>query len=143
MEKIKEILMPFLESRGLKLYELHFVNEFGMKILRIAVDKPGGIDVEELAEVNEFISERIDDDISSTEYMLEVCSRGAEHEISFDELDDYIDSYVFVKANKEYLGYLLENRDETIVVSVNEKGRIRKYEIKKGDISLIRLSVKF
>ena len=43
MENVKKILLPFLEEKGYKLYEMKFVNEFGEKILRIIIDKPEGI----------------------------------------------------------------------------------------------------
>ena len=143
MEKIKQILLPFLEEKGYKLYEMKFVNEFGEKILRIIVDKPSGITVDELAEVNEYLSERIDDDISDVPYMLEVSSRGAEREFDFDELDLMIDKYVMIKTDKENFGFIREVRDDEIILEMNIKGAIRKRAIKKNEINKMRLSVKF
>ncbi|MBP5445206.1 MAG: hypothetical protein J6Y28_03450 [Acholeplasmatales bacterium] len=143
MEKIKKILLPYLEEKGYKLYEMKFVSEFGEKILRIIVDKVGGITVDELAEVNEYISERIDDDISEVPYMLEVSSRGAEREFDFDELDSMIDKYVMIKTDKENFGFIREVKDDEIILEVNIKGAIRKRAIKKNEINKMRLSVKF
>lgn len=143
MEKIKQILLPFLEEKGYKLYEMKFVNEFGEKILRIIVDKPSGITVDELAEVNEYLSERIDDDISDVPYMLEVSSRGAEREFDFDELDLMIDKYVMIKTDKENFGFIREIKEDEIILEMNIKGAIRKRAIKKNEINKMRLSVKF
>ena len=143
MENIKKILLPFLEEKGYTLYEMKFVSEFGEKILRIIVDKVGGITVDELAEVNEYISERIDDDISEVPYMLEVSSRGAEREFDFDELDSMIDKYVMIKTDKENFGFIREVKDDEIILEVNIKGAIRKRAIKKNEINKMRLSVKF
>lgn len=143
MENIKKILLPYLEEKGLKLYEMKFVTEFGEKILRIIVDKEDGITIDELAEVNEYLSERIDDDISDVPYMLEVSSRGAEREFDFDELDKMIDKYVMIKTDKENFGYIRELTDEGIILEMNIKGAIRKRKILKNEITKMRLSVKF
>ena len=143
MENVKKILMPFLEKKGYTLYEMKFVNEYGEKILRIIVDKKEGITVDELAEVNEYLSERISDDISDVPYMLEVSSRGAEREFDFDELEYMIDKYVMIKTDKENYGYIRSFNDEEIILEMNIKGAIRKRSIKKNEIVKMRLSVKF
>ena len=143
MENIKKILLPYLEEKGLKLYEMKFVTEFGEKILRIIVDKEDGITIDELAEVNEYLSERIDDDISDCPYMLEVSSRGAEREFDFDELDKMIDKYVMIKTDKENFGFIRAVEDDGIILEMNIKGAIRKRKIMKNEITKMRLSVKF
>ena len=143
MENVKKILLPFLEEKGYTLYEMKFVNEYGEKILRIIVDKPEGITVDELAEVNEYLSERIDDDISEVPYMLEVSSRGAEREFDFDELDKMIDKYVMIKTDKENFGFIRAVEDDGIILEMNIKGAIRKRKIMKNEITKMRLSVKF
>ncbi len=144
MENVKKILLPYLEEKKYKLYEMQFVNEFGEKILRIVIDKiDGGITSDELAEVNEYLSERIDDNISEEPYMLEVSSRGAEREFEFDELDKMIDKYVMIKTDKENFGYIREINDDEIILEMNIKGAIRKRSIKKNEIVKMRLSVKF
>ena len=143
MENIKKILIPFLEEKGYKLYDMKFVTEYGEKILRIIVDKEEGITVDELAEVNEYLSERIDDNISDVPYMLEVSSRGAEREFDFDELDKMIDRYVMIKTDKENYGFIREIKDDEIILEMNIKGAIRKRPIKKNEINKMRLSVKF
>lgn len=144
MENVKKILLPYLEEKKYKLYEMQFVNEFGEKILRIVIDKiDGGITSDELAEVNEYLSERIDDNISDSPYMLEVSSRGAEREFEFDELDKMIDKYVMIKTDKENFGYIREINDDEIILEMNIKGAIRKRSIKKNEIVKMRLSVKF
>lgn len=143
MEEIKKSLLPFLEEKGYTLYSIQFVKEYGMKILQIIVDKVGGITVDELAIVNEFISERISDNVSETEYILEVSSRGAERELEKDEWNSSLDQYVMVKTDKENYGYLREINNDFLVLEVNEKGQIRKRQIEISKIIKIRLSVKF
>ena len=143
MDNIKKILLPYLEEKGYKLYEMKFVTEFGEKILRIIIDKPNGITVDELAMVNEYISEKIDEDISDVPYMLEVSSRGAEREFDFDELEIMIDKYVMIKTDKENFGFIREVKEDEIILEMNIKGAIRKRAIKKNEVTKMRLSVKF
>ena len=143
MDNIKKILLPYLEEKGYKLYEMKFVTEFGEKILRIIIDKPNGITVDELAMVNEYISEKIDEDISDVPYMLEVSSRGAEREFDFDELESMIDKYVMIKTDKENFGFIREVKEDEIILEMNIKGAIRKRAIKKNEVTKMRLSVKF
>ena len=143
LEKIKKFLLPYLEEKNYTLYSMKFVTEYGMKILQIIIDKENGITVDELAVVNEFISERIDDEVSDSNYMLEVSSRGAERELELSELNDCIGEYVMVKSEEETYGYLIETSEDFITLEVNEKGRIRKKQIDKKKINKIRLNVKF
>ena len=75
----KTILEPFLKEHDLIFYDVELVKEFGYLILRVTLDKKGGIDVDTLGLANEYLSERIDAyDKDMPEYMLEVSSPGAE-----------------------------------------------------------------
>ena len=144
-DKIIEMLNPYLKENGLSFYSLEWVNEFGSKILRICVDKKGGINSDDLALVNNFISERLDEyekDMPD-DYMLEVSSPGAEKKLrNEDEVKDSIGNKVNVKTlNAEYEGKLLSFEDGILVVSINLKGRIKKININYSEIRKIRLAV--
>lgn len=145
-EKIKEILNPFLAEHNFTLYDCEWTKQYGFKILRVLVDKKGGIEVSELAIVNEYLSQKLDDlDISDSEYMLEVCSPGAEKPIrNNEELLNAIDEYVHVKTKDcEYEGYLLEVTEENIKLEINIKGRIKEVLVKRDEIKKMRLAIKF
>ena len=45
-KNIEYILIPYLEQNGFKLYEVSFVKEAGNHILRVLVNKKGGINVD-------------------------------------------------------------------------------------------------
>ncbi|CAM3389247.1 ribosome maturation factor RimP [Hydrogenibacillus schlegelii] len=83
--KVESLALPLLQRMGLELVHLEFVKEHGVRYLRIFVDKPGGIGVDELARVNEALSRRLDDeDPISESYILEVSSPGAERVLKTD-----------------------------------------------------------
>ena len=142
---VEEILKPFLEEHQCKLYKVEFVKEYGYLILRVLIDKKEGIDIDTLAQANEYLSIRIDEyDKDLPEYMLEVSSPGAEKELrSIEEIKDSIDKYVHVETNElTYEGTLIDSNDEEINLRVNLKGRFKNFKIKIIDINLIRLAVK-
>ncbi len=142
---IGEIFEPYLKKNNLTLYDVEFVKEFGYKILRISIDKKEGIDVEELALANEYISEKIEQyDQDLGEYMLEVCSPGAEKVLrSLEEVNNSIGMYIHIELpNAIYEGVLEDVVDNTIIIKINAKGRFKKVSIKYEEIKLIRLAVK-
>jgi ribosome maturation factor RimP len=142
---IEHIFKPYLSKHNLTLYDVEIVKEFGYKILRISIDKIGGIDVEELALANEYISERIEEyDQDLGEYLLEVCSPGAEKVLrSLEEVNESIGMYIHIEMpNAIYEGVLEDVVEDTIIIKINAKGRFKKVSIKYQEIKLIRLAVK-
>ncbi|MBQ3253956.1 MAG: ribosome maturation factor RimP [Acholeplasmatales bacterium] len=145
LKKVEEILSPFLKENDLILYDVEMVKEFGFLILRVLIDKKGGIDIDTLALANEYLSERIDEyDKDMPEYMLEVSSPGAEKVLrNHDEILESLGMYIHVEIPANiYEGILEDANLETITMRINAKGRFKKIVINKEDIKLIRLAVK-
>jgi ribosome maturation factor RimP len=141
----KTILEPFLKEHDLIFYDVELVKEFGYLILRVTLDKKGGIDVDTLGLANEYLSERIDKyDSDMPEYLLEVSSPVAEKVLSNDEeILESIGMYTNVEVeNMIYEGELVETDPMSITLRINIKGRFKKMNIKKEEIKLIRLAVK-
>lgn len=150
MENIKEfinnLLSSYLEEHNFSLYDVEWGKQYGFKILRVMIDKKGGIEVSDLSLVNEHLSQLLDDyDIYDGEYMLEVCSPGAEKPLRNEQdLIDAIGEYVYVKTkDSEYEGYLLEVTDETLKLKINVKGRIKEITLERPNVKKARLAVKF
>ena len=146
LQKVKEILVPYLEENSFKLYDISYVREAGMQILRVLVSKKDGINIDELAEINNYLSDELDKiDTSDDEYMLEVSSPGAEMPLrNKEEIADNVSKYVNVNTgDKVYEGQLLSFENDVLVVRVNLKGRFKNFEIPYENIKKIRLAVKF
>ncbi|MDE7106363.1 MAG: hypothetical protein K2O22_04270 [Anaeroplasmataceae bacterium] len=145
LEQVKEILIPYLEENNLIFYSMEFVKEAGALILRVLIDKQGGIDVDSLAECNEFLSTKLDSiDQDMPEYFLEVSSPGAEQELrSLAEVSLHIGKFIHVEIpNMIYEGHLLAVENEEIVLRFNAKGRFKTINIPYSEIKFIRLAVK-
>ena len=148
LNKIEEILLPYLEENNLYLYEIKWIKEYGYKVLQVAIDNKDGtnIDTDTLALCNEFLSKELDEyDEDMPEYMLEVCSPGAEKELrNKEEILKSVGKYIHIDStNDTYEGDLLSFIDDKLSIKVNQKGRIKTIDIKYEDIKKIRLAVKF
>ena len=149
--KLKEEIVKAVSNHDSKLYDLAFVNEGGMRILRVMITKEqGGVDLDTCADVSEEISTLLDQfDEDAAEYYLEVCSAGAERELrTNEEIADAVGKFVFAKLNKsfkqmnEIKGDLLSFDNNIVTISYMDKAVKRKAEINIEDISLIRLAVR-
>jgi len=147
IEGIKTILEPILEEKNLVFYDTEIVKEDNNLIVRVTIDNPNGlIDIDSLAEINQYLSDRIDKyDSDMPEYMLEVSSPGAERLLrNEEEIKSSIEKYIHVETNNMiYEGVLKEVNDDNIIVRINIKGRFKNQPINKNEIKLIRLAVKF
>lgn len=142
---VEELVMPYLQEHDLQLYEVAWVKEYGYLMLRVSVDKAGGIDVDTLALVNEYLSSKLDAYESELpEYMLEVCSPGAEKELrTQEEILSSVGMYVNVRTKEMvYEGYLLSYENDELIIEYNVKGKLKKVSIKDNEIKKIRLAVK-
>ncbi len=85
-EKIYELVKDAVEAQGVNLWDVAFVKEGASKYLRIFIDKPEGINIDDCTAVSHAIDPVIDEaDPIKESYFLEVCSCGLERELSRNE----------------------------------------------------------
>lgn len=78
---VEALVRPVVEAAGLELVEAVVARERGRRVLRVTVDREGGVDLDAIAEVSERISRRLDlegFDPGAGPYSLEVSSPGLE-----------------------------------------------------------------
>lgn len=76
-EQINELLLPLLRSYEVELVDLEFVRAGKRWILRLFLDKPGGITIDDCAQLSRIIGEVIDvHELIDHAYTLEVSSPG-------------------------------------------------------------------
>ncbi|HEX2030201.1 MAG TPA: ribosome maturation factor RimP [Actinomycetota bacterium] len=72
-------MTPVVESAGLDLVEVTFRREGGRRVLRVTVDREGGVDLDTIARTSERVSRRLDaEGFDPGRYTLEVSSPGLE-----------------------------------------------------------------
>jgi ribosome maturation factor RimP len=76
---VEALVRPVVESAGMELVEVSFGREAGRRVLRVTIDRAGGVDLEAISETSERISRRLDlDGFEPGPYALEVSSPGIE-----------------------------------------------------------------
>jgi ribosome maturation factor RimP len=73
------LVAPVVEAAGLDLVEVTFHWEAGRKVLRVVVDRDGGVDLDTISDTAEKVSRRLDlEGFAPGPYALEVSSPGIE-----------------------------------------------------------------
>lgn len=145
LEKLKEVLLPFLDKNNFYLYDIKKTSIDHTPTYQVFVDKKGGINVDELVIVNNFLSDYLDlNELVEENYQLEVSSPGAERDIrNYQELEMAIGSYIHLEKNgMKYDGYFLELKNDIIILRVNLKGRFKNFEFNYQEVSKIHYMVK-
>lgn len=136
---------------GMQIVSVDYVMENGIKILRVICESTENLSIDEVSQLNELISNKLDEeDFIDEEYYLEVSSEGIEKELRTDnDIVKAIGKYVCVKTYekidgiKEIYGDLLSFNDGILKISYLKKNINKQIEISKSSISKIRLAVKF
>ncbi len=148
MAKVTELTAnlaaPIAEEQGCKLWDEEYVKEAGNWILRIYIDKEGGVSINDCEAVSRPLSDKLDEvDPIEGSYTLEVSSAGAdrvlkkpEHFAAFIGSEVEVRLYRAMDGKKEFVGVLAgyENGDVTL------EGDIR---FEKKDVAQVRLHVTF
>ena len=153
VKTVKPFIEEIVKANNLNLYDLEFVKEDGMWFLRVSIEKDDGtMDFETAEVISNLVSAKLDElDPIDHEYVLDVCSPGAERPIRNKEefvenLNNYITVYLECEdENKKdsYTGDLLEVNEDAILLSYKDKTRVKKISIKFENISKAHLAIKF
>ena len=131
-ERIKQVIEPVLQEEGVELVEFIFRREASRQVLRLLVDKEGGIQLGDCVRLNERISQLLDEgNVIAEPYLVEVDSPGIDR--WFSTKRDYERAkgrMVRVTLNeaildkKEYIGRLEGILEDLIKIDVEKKGVI-------------------
>ena len=76
---VEALVRPVIEAAGLELWDVTYRKEGGRMVLRVVVDREGGLDLDTISETSERLSRRLDlEDFGNGRYSLEVSSPGLE-----------------------------------------------------------------
>ncbi|AXX64380.1 MAG: ribosome maturation factor RimP [Lactobacillus sp.] len=152
-DTIKKLAQPLLESHGFYLVDIEYVKEGPSWYLRLYIDKPGGIDIEECALINQELSDKLDatePDLIDNAYFLEVSSPGAERPLKTESdlkmaIGQYIHVSLYQKQNNQKIfeGTLLDYDAEYLNLEYKNKTRRQKIKILRKNIAAMRLAIEF
>lgn len=123
--KVWELCEPIVKEQGLSLWDVRYVKEGADWFLRIFIDKPDGVDINDCERVSRAVNTPLDElDPIENAYCLEVCSPGIERELVRDEhFLQFIGADIMVKMlrplegiGREFNGKLKAYADGTVTV---------------------------
>ena len=146
-KEVKELLNPIIEEKGITLWDIEFKKEGPSYVLRIYLDKDGGIGINDCEEVSRALSAVLDekDPIPQT-YMLEVSSAGLDRIIKYDFhfekcMGKNVDVKLFATLDgvKEFTAKLIGFDGENVTMEKDGSEETLPFD----KISSLRLTVEF
>jgi ribosome maturation factor RimP len=142
---LEALVAPVVEAAGLDLVEVSFAHEGGRRILRVTIDRTGGLDLDTIAEVSERVSRRLDvEGFDPGPYSLEVSSPGVERPLR--RPDDFVRrvgervkvrTTEPVEGSRVHTGTLVAAGEEAVTIATGSGERTVGY----GDIASARTVV--
>ena len=141
-KKCEDLAAPIVEEFGFELVDVEYVKEGGEYYLRLYIDKPGGITIDDCEAVSRRYSDVLDEaNPINDAYVMEVSSPGLTRPIKkprdFERnLGKMIEVHTYkpVDGSKLFEGTLLSYNNEKIVIDIDGK----EFEFEQKGISLIR-----
>ena len=134
IEKVKEVILPYLEEENIILYDIEYVFEDNENILRIYIDnEEENMDLLTCVSISEGISKLLDlNDPLDVPYSLEVSSPGAERVLrNKEEVIKAVGKYIYAETSDvSVYGTLLSVNEDILNIEYLAKNIKKKIDIK-------------
>jgi ribosome maturation factor RimP len=128
--RVETILGPLLDAEGFSLVDVEYKRERGGWVLRVFIDKEGGVTLDDCARVSREFGQLLDvEDIIPTSYQLEVSSPGLDRPLKKEEdFVKYSGRKVRIKTKEQvsgrrnFKGALLGCSEGKVMVKVEGSG---------------------
>jgi ribosome maturation factor RimP len=148
---VERLAQPIVEASGVELVDVEYKKEGSSWYLRVYIDKPGGVDIDDCTRVSEALSERLDEvDPIPNAYFLEVSSPGAERPLKKPaDFERAVGEYVHISlyeplsGQKVFEGTLLRFENGVLELEQVVKGVARRVEIPLDKVASARLAIQF
>jgi ribosome maturation factor RimP len=146
-EIVSELAQPLCREQGCELWDVEYVREAGAWVLRIYLDKDGGVDILDCEAVSRKLSDALDEvDPIEASYTLEVSSAGAERPLKREsDFRKFMGSPVLLKTyqprdgRKEFSGTLSGWDAGNVTLTIGDA----EFTFAKAEIALVRLRIEF
>ena len=144
---VAEFAEPIVAGYSFELVDVEFIKEGTNWYLRIYIDKPGGITIDDCQAVSQEISDVMDEkDPINQSYFLEVSSPGLDRPLKKDsDFEKFKGELVEVKVYKPidgrkiFEGELIGLIDEKIIIKIDDKNT----EFERDQVAVVRRVIKF
>lgn len=145
--RTEEILAPIVTDAGVEVYDVEYVKEGADWYLRVYIDKPEGVNINDCEVVNRALSAKMDElDFIDDAYILEVSSPGLgralkkeRHFVKSMGQEVEVKTYKAIGKEKQFVGILKAYEDGAVIIQT-DKAEMR---FEKADIASVRLTFDF
>lgn len=135
--QLEALLEPVVNALGCELWGLDYLAQGKKSVLRIYIEKEGGVLLEDCEQVSRQISATLDvEDPISGEYTLEVSSPGMDRPLfTLDQFKRYLGETVAVRlrvafeGRRKFSGVLKGVEDDEIVLEVDNEEYLLPFEL--------------
>ena len=146
-ELVSKFAQPVVEAHGCSLWDVEYVREGSDRILRVYIDKEGGVDISDCEAISRAMDPILDEqDPIAESYIFEVSSAGLERPLKRpSDFARFMDQPVTVKLYrprnglKEIPGILRGYEDGRVTVEAGKET----ITFEKSEVALMRLRVEF
>jgi len=128
-EALTRLIEPVVESLGIELYDLEYGKEGSDRVLRIFIDKPEGVDLNDCEKVHHAVEAMLDEaDPIDTAYTLSISSPGIERKLVKEaHYIRYIGERVAIKlfaphqaqkGRRNFRGQLKSLQENTVIIDI-------------------------
>ncbi len=147
VERTENFLAALQSEKAFEVVDVDYVREAGTWYLRILCDMPGGIGIEDCAEISRAVSAWLDrEDFIPEDYILEVSSPGLSRSLKKEKdlvreqgKDVELKLFKAKDGQKEFSGVLLGHTEDTLTIETEEGEK----SFLRSEIAGIRLAPKF
>ena len=145
---VADLIGPTVAELDFDLWDVEYVKEAGTWYLRAYIDKPGGITVDDCADVSREFSDILDEkDYIDDAYIFEVSSPGLGRPLKKEKdfkrsLGEEVEirTYRAIERQKEFIGILTAYDEDTVTIEYEDETT---QTFNRSDIALIRLAFDF
>ena len=142
-ETVEALARPVVEEQGCTLWDTEYVKEAGVWYLRLYIDKPGGVSIDDCEAVSRPLSDALDEaDPIPGSYTLEVSSAGLDRAL---KKPDHFAACMGRKVDVKLYRPLDGSKERTGVLTGFEDGAVSVDGVRfeKKDVAQVRLHVEF
>jgi len=145
--RTEEILIPIVHDAGVEVYDVEYVKEGADWYLRVYIDKPDGVNINDCEVVNRALSAKMDElDFIDDAYILEVSSPGLgrtlkkeRHFVKSMGQEVEVKTYKAINKEKQFVGILKAYEEGTVTIETDKEDM----RFEKADIASVRLTFDF